>query len=160
MLRSNHSVHLLVESRVIRFSIYRTIYTVILCLIHYAHASPNVILCCLETVYTWAHQTLATVQMNPRGKVTTQAVTSHWRFEGVDVVAMSLDWFRAAPVEDTVQQPGSSSAQPKPRVEVSMSDCVLRSIKCASSPENDMAHSWLNAIAGDGGSDSTDSVRP
>lgn len=100
------------------------------------------------------------VQMNPHGRVRTQA-NSHWRFEGVEVLTLSLDWFSADSGEN---QATSYNAQPtSTQVHVSMSGCVLRSMKCAREPENDMAHAWLDIIAGhrsrEDGLESTSAVR-
>lgn len=93
--------------------------------------------------------------MNPYSRVSTQADT-HWHFTAVEVLALSLDWFSTEPSEE---QPGSSSGSPTPAyVHVSMSGCVLRSMRCASAPENDMAQSWLDAIAGEAGLGPTSEV--
>jgi hypothetical protein len=85
-------------------------------------------------------------------------VGSHWHFKGVEVVALSLDWFTTSAEEE--HQPRSSAMQPTlAHIHVSMTDCLLRSVKCADSPENDMAHSWLHAMAPDGNWEIATAVR-
>lgn len=95
------------------------------------------------------------MQMSPYSRVRTQAAT-HWHFATVEVLALSLDWFSA---ESSADQPSISNDNPTPAlVHVSMSGCVLRSMRCARAPENDMAQSWLESIAGEAGLGPTSEV--
>lgn len=86
------------------------------------------------------------MQISPRAKIKTSGAKSFWHFQGVDVIALSLDWFRHESDAEQLQQPNPRS-EPSLGVRVSMSDCVLRSMKCATPPENDMAQSWLTTIS-------------